>query len=78
MYIYICKYKYISETGEAPPAVPPARGKLCIVYMYFVQMRLHIQVQIHMQMRLHDRVHNEKCMCIFFTSDYTLKYYIDT
>ena len=38
MYIYICKYKYISETREAtdvvPDVVPDVLGKLCIVYMY--------------------------------------------
>ena len=43
--------------------MPDVLGKLCIVYMYLVQMPLHIEVQIHMQMRPQNRVHNEKCMC---------------
>ena len=58
--------------------MPPVRGKLCIVYMYLLQMPLHIQVQIHKQMRLHNRVHNEKCTCKIFTSNYTVKFYIYT
>ena len=29
-------------------------------------------------MRLHNQVHNEKCMCKIFTSNYTVKFYIYT
>ena len=74
MYIYIntyicCKSKYISEIRDDPNVVPYVLpGKLSIVYMYLVQLQLHIQVQIHMQMRLHffNRVvHNGKCICTY-------------
>ena len=62
---------------DTPPVVPHIQGN-CVLYMYFVQMWLHIKVKIHMQLQQHNKVHIEKWICKMFTSNYTVKNYIKT